>query len=150
MSAFTDEFCFRGEQLLFLGICSPRWRTFSKYDLDDIYQIRYIDDVELIVLKQAKRELGDAPKDIIQDVFALFDDLMAGKHLSMPISRPLSSIGKGLHELRLSGRAGEYRVFYVIRVGDAIYVLHATTKKTQKTDRRTVELLKTRLRSVGL
>jgi phage-related protein len=106
--------------------------------------------VELIVLKQGKRELRDAPADIIQDVFALFDDLMAGKHLSMPISRPLPSIAKGLHELRLSGRAGEYRVFYVIRVHEAIYVLHATGKKTQKTDRRTIDLIKTRLRSLDL
>lgn len=106
--------------------------------------------MELIVLKQAKRELEDAPKDVIQDVFALFDDLMTGNHLSMPISRPLPSIAKGLHELRLSGRAGEYRVFYVIRVNDAIYILHATAKKTQKTDRRTIELIKTRLRSIGL
>ena len=106
--------------------------------------------MDLIVLKQAKRELQDAPRDIIQDVFALFDDLMAGKHLSMPISRPLPSIAKGLHELRLSGRAGEYRVFYVIKVNDAIYVLHATSKKTQKTDRRTIELIQTRIRSLGL
>jgi phage-related protein len=106
--------------------------------------------MELIVLKQANRELKDAPKDIIEDVFALFDELMAGKHLSMPISRPLPSIAKGLHELRLTGRAGEYRVFYVIRVGAAIYVLHATSKKTEKTDRRTTDLVKSRLRSLGL
>ena len=106
--------------------------------------------MELIVLKQAKRELKDAPINIIQDVFALFDDLMAGKNLGMPISRPLPSIAKGLHELRLSGRSGESRVFYVIHVGSAIYVLHATAKKTQKTDRRTIELIKSRLRSVGL
>ncbi|MGE4234724.1 MAG: type II toxin-antitoxin system RelE/ParE family toxin [Bacteriovoracia bacterium] len=80
----------------------------------------------------------------------MFDDLMAGKNLTMPISRPLPSIAKGLHELRLSSRAGEYRVFYVIRVDDAIYVLHATAKKTQKTNRRTIDLIKTRIRSLGL
>jgi phage-related protein len=106
--------------------------------------------VELIVLRQASRELRDAPRDIIEDVFALFDELAAGKHLSMPISRPLSSIAKGLHELRLSGRSGEYRVFYVIKVGSAIYILHATQKKSQKTDRKTIELVKMRLRSIGL
>lgn len=106
--------------------------------------------MELIVLKQAQRELKDTPRDVIQDVFALFEDLMAGKMLSMPTSRPLPSIAKGLHELRLSGRSGEYRVFYCIKVGSAIYVLHATSKKTEKTDRRTIDLIKTRLRSLGL
>jgi phage-related protein len=106
--------------------------------------------MKIAVLKQAQKELKDAPQDVIVDVFALFDDLAAGKHLSLPISRPLPSIAKGLHELRLSGRAGEYRVFYLIKVGDAIYVLHATAKKTEKTDKRTTEVIKTRLRSLGL
>jgi phage-related protein len=75
---------------------------------------------------------------------------MAGKRLGMPISRPLPSLGKGLHELRLSGKAGEYRVFYVIKVGDAIYVLHATEKKKQEIDRRTADLIRHRMRSIGL
>ena len=106
--------------------------------------------MEIVILKQAKRELRDAPQDIIQDVFALFDDLAAGKMLSMPISRPLPSIARGLHELRLSGERGEYRVFYVIRVGDAIYVIHATEKKKNELARKTAELLKNRIRSLGL
>ncbi len=94
--------------------------------------------------------MKDAPKDILIDVFALFDDLAAGKKLSMPISRPLPLISKGLHELRLSGRAGEYRVFYVVKVSDAIYVIHATSKKKQALDRQTADLLKQRIRSFGL
>lgn len=31
--------------------------------------------LEIVVLKQAQRELKDAPKDVISDVFSLFDDL---------------------------------------------------------------------------
>lgn len=106
--------------------------------------------MEVLVLPQADRELKKAPKEFKADIFGLFDDLCAGKKLELPISRPLPSIAKGLHELRLSGKGGEARVFYVIKVGDAIYVIHATTKKTQKTDKRTVETLQTRLRSLGL
>mgnify|MGYP001566510715 CR=1 FL=1 len=106
--------------------------------------------MEIVILKQAKRELRDAPPDILQDVFALFEDLALGKMLSMPISRPLPSIAKGLHELRLSGEGGEYRVFYVIRIGDAIYVIHANEKKKNELDRRTADLLKNRMRSIGL
>ena len=104
----------------------------------------------IVVLGQAQRELRDAPPDVIQDVFALFDDLAAGKMLSMPISRPLPSIARGLHELRLSGERGEYRVFYVIRVGDAIYAIHAMEKKKNEIDKRTENLLKIRIRSIGL
>lgn len=107
-------------------------------------------ELEIVVLKQAQRELKDAPEDVSSDVFALFDDLAAGQKLGMPISRPLPSVGKGLHELRLSGRAGEYRVFYVIKVGDAIYVIHAATKKKEAMDRQTMDLLKQRMRGLGL
>jgi phage-related protein len=106
--------------------------------------------MDVLLLKQAKKELKDAPRDLITDVYALFDDLAQGKKLGLPISRPLFSIAKGLHELRLSGRAGEYRVFYVIKIEDAIYVLHATEKKKQELDKKTTDLLKTRMRSIGL
>ncbi len=106
--------------------------------------------MEVVVLKQAKKELLDAPKDVIMDVYSLFDDLTHGKKLGLPISRPLFSIAKGLHELRLSGKAGEFRVFYVIKVGDAIFILHATEKKKQELDRKTTDLIKSRMRSIGL
>ena len=66
----------------------------------------------------------------------------------MPISRPLSSVAKGLHELRLSDRVGEFRVFYVIRVGDAIYILHVAPKKTRATNAQTVALVKARLKEI--
>ena len=106
--------------------------------------------MEIVVLKQAQRELKDASEDVRQDVFALFEDLASGKMLGLPISRPLPAIAKGLHELRLSYPGGEFRVFYVIRVGDAIYVIHAAQKKKQGIDRRTKELLQERIRRLGL
>jgi len=76
--------------------------------------------------------------------------LAEGKSLGLPISRPLPSIAKGLHELRLSSRSGEFRVFYFIKVGDAIYVVHACCKKKQAIDKRTTDLLKNRIRSISL
>lgn len=106
--------------------------------------------MEVIVLKQAEKELSRAPKEILIDIFSLFDDLASGKKLSLPISRPLPSIGKGLHELRLSSRSGEYRVFYVIKTQVGIYVIYATLKKKMSLDRQTADLLKQRMRSLGL
>lgn len=104
--------------------------------------------MQIVVLKQALKELRDVPKDVAEDIFALFEDLASGKSLGLPISRPLPSIARGLHELRLSGKGGEFRVFYVIRVGDAIYVLHAAQKKKQELDKKTRELLLIRLGSI--
>ena len=106
--------------------------------------------MKIVVLRRAQKELEAAPLGVRADVIALFEDLEAGKTLSLPISRPLPSIAKGLHELRLSHGAGEYRVFYVIKIGSAIYVLHATSKKTQKMDKRITDVIHARLRSLGL
>ena len=106
--------------------------------------------MDIFVLKQAEKELKETPQDVRADIFALFEEMVQGKKLSMPISRPLPSIAKGLHELRLSGRGGEYRIFYVIKVDDAIYVIHALHKKTQELGKKTIELLKSRIRSISL
>ena len=100
------------------------------------------------ILSQAERELRKAPKEIIADIFALFEDLENGQKLSPPTSKPLANIYKGLHELRLSYSNGIFRVFYIFKVKDAIYVLHATKKKTQKIDKKTKDLLLKRIRSL--
>ena len=104
--------------------------------------------MEIVVLRQAEKELKDAPKELMQDIYSLFDELSQGKSLGMPISRPLPSIVRGLHELRLSGKGGEFRVFYFIKIGDAIYIVHAASKKKQAIDKKTIDLLKTRVRSI--
>lgn len=106
--------------------------------------------MEIVVLKQAEKELKNGPKELMEDIYSLFDDLSQGMNLSMPISRPLPSIARGLHELRLSGKAGEFRIFYFIKVGDSIYILHACTKKKQTIDKKTTDLLKNRIRSIEL
>jgi len=117
---------------------------------NNITNLLYYKKKDLVILKQAQRELKEAPKDILKDLFALFDDLMEGQKLSMPVSRPLFSIAKGLHELRLSGRAGEFRVFYMIRTEDIIYVIHADSKKKQEMDKKTKAILETRIRSLEI
>lgn len=106
--------------------------------------------MEIVVLRQAQRELKDAPREFIEDIYSLFDDLAHGKSLGPPMSKPLSTIYKGLHELRLSGRSGEFRVFYLIRVSDAIYILHAHSKKTQKIEKKTIDLIQSRIKGICL
>ena len=104
--------------------------------------------MSLVVIKQAHKELLKLPKEIKEDVFSLFEELSHGRILSMPISRPLPAIGKGLHELRLTSRSGEFRVFYVIKPMSDIYIIHAMQKKKQQIDKRTMNLIQVRLRNI--
>lgn len=63
-------------------------------------------------------------------------------------ARRMESIGKGVWELKTSDERTWYRVMYLTRIGDALYVLHAFEKSSRKTDRRDLEIAKSRLRLV--
>lgn len=92
--------------------------------------------------------LQDCSKDIKSDFVDAVALLDVGQLLSMPLSKPLFSIHKGLHELRLKDQHGQVRVFYFIKKGDAIYMLHAFKKKTQELPRKEVDVVLKRIREV--
>lgn len=62
--------------------------------------------------------------------------------------KPMSTIGKGVHEIRIRDESGAFRVIYVAKFSDAIYVLHCFQKKTQKTSKADLDLAKKRLRDL--
>jgi phage-related protein len=61
--------------------------------------------------------------------------------------KPIPTVGAGVIEIRVHAE-GEYRVFYVAKFGDAVYVLHVFAKKTRKTSSLDVELGKKRYREL--
>ena len=66
-----------------------------------------------------------------------------------PLSyRPMPSVGKGVMELRQRDAAGWYRIIYLSRVEDTIYMLHAFRKQSAKTSKNDLAVAKTRLRDV--
>lgn len=63
-------------------------------------------------------------------------------------ARRMESVGKGVWELKTADEHTWYRVIYLTRIGDALYVLHAFEKSSRKTDQRDLEIAKSRLKSV--
>ena len=59
--------------------------------------------------------------------------------------KPMPSIGKGVEELRVKDESGAYRVVYLARLTDAVYVLHCFQKKTQHTAKHDLEVARQRL-----
>ena len=49
--------------------------------------------------------------------------------------KPMKSIGPGVAEIRVHDTSGAYRVIYVVKFEEAIYVLHCFEKKSAKTSR---------------
>ncbi|MBI5586638.1 MAG: type II toxin-antitoxin system RelE/ParE family toxin [Deltaproteobacteria bacterium] len=62
--------------------------------------------------------------------------------------KAMQSVGPGVNEIRIHV-LGEWRVLYVAKLTDAIYVLHAFQKKGQKTNKKEIELARQRLRQIG-
>lgn len=62
--------------------------------------------------------------------------------------KPMSSIGSGVREIRVRDEAGAFRVIYIATKGDAVYVLHAFQKKSQKTAQRDIDLARLRMRQI--
>jgi phage-related protein len=68
-----------------------------------------------------------------------------GLELRLPHSR---AMGDGLFELRPRGREGIARVFYCMKVGRKIVMLHSFIKKTSETPKRELEIARRRQREV--
>jgi len=75
----------------------------------------------------------------------LLRQLQQGERLSMPWSRPMPSIGKRCHELRINDDARTWRIVYRID-DDAIVILEVFQKQTQQTPQSVVEACKRRIR----
>ena len=71
--------------------------------------------------------------------------LQQGETLSLPHSRPMTSIGSRCHELRINDKSATWRIVYRIDP-DAIVIAHVFSKKTQKTPQEVIELCIARLK----
>jgi phage-related protein len=60
------------------------------------------------------------------------------------MSRPMPSIGAGVHELRLHARSGAFRVIYAVVTKSGVALLHAFKKTTEKTPQRNIEIARAR------
>lgn len=62
--------------------------------------------------------------------------------------KPIESVGQGVREIRIKCKDGAFRVFYVVNRPEAVYVLHAFRKTTEKTEKRDIDLAKARYKSL--
>lgn len=61
----------------------------------------------------------------------------------------MRNIGQGVNEIRIKDEGGQFRVLYVAKFADAVHVLHAFQKKTQKTAQQDIELARARYKEIG-
>ncbi len=62
--------------------------------------------------------------------------------------KPMTIIGEGVREIRVRDASGAYRVIYLASVRDAVFVLHAFAKKSQRTPVTDIKLATMRLKEL--
>lgn len=62
--------------------------------------------------------------------------------------KPMVTIGPGVREIRIRDASGGFRVIYLAKFTDAVYVLHCYQKNTQKTSKADLDLAEKRYRDL--
>lgn len=62
--------------------------------------------------------------------------------------KPMNTVGQGVREIRVRDSDGAFRVIYVAKFADAVYVIHCFQKKTQKTNKADIDLASKRYRDL--
>jgi phage-related protein len=62
--------------------------------------------------------------------------------------KPMNTVGRGVQEIRIRDAAGAFRVLYVAKFDEAVFVLHCFQKKTQKTSKADLYLAAQRYRDL--
>jgi phage-related protein/predicted XRE-type DNA-binding protein len=90
--------------------------------------------------------LRDFPADARHDAGYQLDKVQRG--LQPDDFKPTPTIGKGVEEIRIRDESGIYRVIYTASRADAVFVLHAFQKKTQRTSQCDIAIAKVRFREI--
>ena len=97
--------------------------------------------------EQVRQEIDSLPVGIRASYVRLTELLEEfGLELRMPHSR---AMGDGLFEIRPRGREGIARVFYCMKIGRKIIMLHTFVKKTNETPKRELDIARRRQREVS-
>jgi len=96
----------------------------------------------IIWLGSSLEDVRSFPADARADIGYQLYKVQVG--LEPSDSKAIPSVGPGAREIRVH-TGNEYRVIYVAKLKEAVYVLHAFVKKTAKTSKAELELARQRL-----
>lgn len=91
-------------------------------------------------------EIRNFPQEVKREAGYELDKVQKGMEPTNWKSMP--SVGSGVTEIRIKDISGIYRVMYVAKFEEAIYVLHAFQKKTQKTTQQDINITKQALKQI--
>lgn len=100
------------------------------------------------IIDQVIKVLGKETREVREDLQDILEKLELGLTLGLPHIRPITSIHSSLFEIRVKDKKGQFRVIYFVKKKDAIYIVHAFRKKTQKLPDKEKKLILKRLKEI--
>ena len=101
---------------------------------------------EIKFMGSSLEDLKKFPKDAMFNAGYQLNEIQHGKN---PADfKAISRVGKGAMELRIWDDEGTFRVLYVAKFEEAVYVLHCFKKKTQEISDADIELAKSRYKKI--
>lgn len=91
-------------------------------------------------------DLRSFPATVMRDAGFQLDRLQHG--LLPSDYKPMPSVGSSVAELRLWDEAGTFRVIYVAKFENTVYVLHCFHKKTEQTAKKDIDLAAKRYKAL--
>ena len=92
------------------------------------------------------KDLKDFPEDALRQAGFQLGRVQNG--LDPEDWKPFDELGPGVREVRLSEATGAFRVMYVAKFAEVVYVLHCFQKKTKATSEHDKFITGTRYRDV--
>ena len=106
-----------------------------------------MDDKPIVWIASSRNDVRRFPRDARRKAGL---ELRAVQRGQEPTDyKPIPSVGPGVYEIRIRVQ-DIYRVFYIAKFEEVIYVLHAFQKKTQKTAKYDIEIGRKRYKTVQL
>lgn len=104
-----------------------------------------MDKKNICFLGSTKEDIIAFPNDAKRESGQQLGLLQAGEEADD--WKPFSSIGSGVKEICIR-KDNEYRIVYVTKYKECIYILHAFVKKQQKTRKADIDLAKQRYKEI--
>jgi len=104
------------------------------------------DEKEIYWVGSCYKDLQVFPKQAKQDAGYQLHRVQNG--LEPEDWKPFKRVGSGVKEIRISDDGNTYRVMYLAKFEERIYVLHSFQKKTQKTRQKDIDIAKVRYKAI--
>jgi phage-related protein len=99
---------------------------------------------DAVWLGDSREVLRGFPKAVQGDLGYALERVQRGR--MPPDSKPMRTVGLGVYELRDQDERAWYRVFYLKKIEDVVYVLHCFEKRTAQTEQKDIDVAKERLK----